>query len=43
MDIKEGVDKLTQRLKTDGYEVISNSRITGDAYYESCIIGIKGN
>lgn len=43
MDFKEKVDKLTQRLKTDGYEVISNSRTIGDGYYESCIIEIEGN
>ncbi len=40
---KEAVDKLTKRMKTDGYEVISGPRTTGDGYYESCIIGIEGN
>ena len=40
---KEAVDTLTLRLKKDGYEVVSEPRITGDGYYESCIIGIKGN
>ena len=40
---KELVDKLTDRLKTDGYEVISGPRTTGDGYYESCIIGFEGN
>lgn len=40
---RERVDELTQRLKADGYEVISGPRITGDGYYESCIIGIEGN
>ena len=37
------MDNLTGRLQTDGYEVVSGPRITGDGYYESCIIGIEGN
>ena len=40
---KEAVDELTERLKNDGYQVISGPRTTGDGYYESCIIGIEGN
>lgn len=40
---KEKVEKLTDRLKQDGYKVISGPRTTGDGYYESCIIGIEGN
>lgn len=40
---RENVDKLTQQLKEDGYEVLSGPRTTGDGYYESCIIGIEGN
>ena len=40
---KEAVDDLAERLKKDGYEVISGPRTTGDGYYESCIIGIEGN
>lgn len=40
---KEAVDDLTERLKKDGYEVISGPRTTGDGYYESCIVGIEGN
>lgn len=30
-------------MKADGYEVISGPRITGDGYYESCVVGIDGN
>ena len=37
------VDELTERLKDDGYEVISGPRTTGDGYYESCLVGIEGN
>lgn len=40
---KERVDALTARLHADGYEIISGPRITGDGYYESCILGIEGN
>ena len=40
---KEAVNSLTARMKADGYEVISGPRITGDGYYESCVIGIEGN
>jgi len=40
---KEKVDTLTEALKTDGYEVVSGPRTTGDGYYESCIVAIEGN
>ena len=40
---KDAVDTLTQRLKADGFEVLSGPRTTGDGYYESCIIGIEDN
>ncbi len=40
---KKAVDELTEKLKNDGYNVISGPRTTGDGYYESCIIGIEGN
>ncbi len=40
---KERVDKLTMILKADGYDIVSGPRVTGDGYYESCIIAIEGN
>lgn len=40
---KEAVNELTNRIKNDGYTVVSGPRTTGDGYYESCIIGIEGN
>lgn len=40
---REKVDELTERLRRDGYETVSGPRVTGDGYYESCIIGIEGN
>ncbi|MCH5196381.1 MAG: VOC family protein [Oscillospiraceae bacterium] len=39
----EKVDQLTAKLQSDGYEVISEPRTTGDGYYESCIIDLEGN
>ena len=38
---KEHVDELTQRLKTDGYDIVSGPRTTGDGYYE--IPGLGGS
>ena len=40
---RERVDALTAELKSDGYEVVSGPRTTGDGYYESCIVAIEGN
>ena len=39
----EEVDRLTARLRSDGYSVISEPRTTGDGYYESCIVDLEGN
>lgn len=43
MGSKEKVDALTAQLKSDGYEIVSGPRTTGDGYYESCIVAIEGN
>ncbi len=40
---KEKVDLLTEKLKKDGYEILSGPRMTGDGYYESCVAAIEGN
>lgn len=40
---KKSVDSLTRRLETDGFEVVSGPRMTGDGYYESCILDAEGN
>lgn len=40
---KERVDVLTEKLRSDGYKVISGPRTTGDGYYESCIVAVEGN
>ena len=39
---REAVDALTQRLRGDGYAVVSGPRVTGDGYYESCVVGPEG-
>ncbi len=36
-------DELTAELRADGYEVISGPRMTGDGYYESCVVAIEDN
>lgn len=40
---REAVDSLTERLRRDGYKVLSGPRVTGDGYYESCILGPEDN
>lgn len=40
---KSAVDTLTHRLATDGYEILSGPRTTGDGYYESCVRGFEDN
>ena len=39
---REAVDQLTEKLRGDGCQVLSGPRITGDGYYESCVVGIEG-
>ncbi len=40
---KDKVNALTAELKADGYKVISGPRMTGDGYYESCLVALEGN
>ncbi|MDE6743422.1 MAG: VOC family protein [Lachnospiraceae bacterium] len=40
---KEKVDSLTVQMEKDGYEILSGLRMTGDGYYESCVVAIEGN
>ncbi len=37
------MEELTSLLKSDGYQVISGPRTTGDGYYERCILDLEGN
>ena len=40
---KNAVDELTEKIRKDGYRIVSGPRTTGDGYYESCIVGIEEN
>ncbi len=40
---REQVDQLTERLRTDGYQVVGEPRTTGDGYYESVVLDPDGN
>ena len=40
---RQMVDELTELLVKDGYILKSHPRITGDGYYESCILDPDGN
>ncbi len=40
---RAAVDALTARLQADGYTVVSGPRVTGDGYYESCVLDPDGN
>jgi len=40
---KTKVDDLTEKLRSDGFKVISEPRTTGDGYYESVILDPEGN
>lgn len=33
------VDELTERLRADGYKILSGPRVTGDGYYETSLLG----
>lgn len=43
MGSREAVEELTDRLREDGFQVVSGPRTTGDGYYESCIVGVEEN
>lgn len=40
---REKVDRLTGRLRNDGYVVLGEPRLTGDGYYESVVADPEGN
>lgn len=40
---RENVDRLTETLRRDGFQVISGPRTTGDGYYESSIAALEDN
>lgn len=40
---EEAVDRLTERLRKDGYAVVGEPRRTGDGYYESVVLDPESN
>ena len=42
LESRAAVDRLTAQLRTDGYPVTGEPRVTGDGYYESCVLGPEG-
>jgi lactoylglutathione lyase len=43
VESRENVDQLTSLLSTEGYEVKSSPRETGDGFYESVVSDPEGN
>lgn len=43
VDSKTEVDKLTEILRTNGFEIVGEPRTTGDGCYESVILDPDGN
>jgi lactoylglutathione lyase len=37
------VDQLTEQLRSDGYKIIGEPRVTGDGCYESIVLDPEGN
>ena len=40
---REKVEKLTEWLRSDGFEIVGEPRTTGDGFYESIISDPEGN
>lgn len=40
---RENVLALTERLRTDGFEIVGEPRTTGDGYFESVVRDPEGN
>jgi lactoylglutathione lyase len=40
---RQKVVELTEQLMSDGYEIVSQPRETGDGYFESCILDPEKN
>ncbi len=40
---KEKVDTLTNELRKNSFEIVSEPRTTGDGYYESVVLDPEGN
>jgi lactoylglutathione lyase len=40
---KEKVTELTGKLRSDGFRIVCEPRITGDGYFESAVLDPEGN
>lgn len=40
---KPAVNRLTEELRSDGFRIVGEPRITGDGYYESVVLDPDGN
>jgi lactoylglutathione lyase len=40
---KERVNELTELIRSNGFEIVGEPRITGDGFYESIISDPEGN
>lgn len=40
---RDKVDAMAELLSADGYTVTSAPRLTGDGYYECCVLDMEGN
>ncbi len=40
---RKQVDERTAELAEAGYHIVSGPRVTGDGYYESCVLDPEGN
>jgi len=40
---RAAVDDVTATLRRDGFRVLEGPRMTGDGYYESCVLDPEGN
>lgn len=43
LESREHVNTLTNRLEANGFTVLSQPRVTGDGYYESCVLDPENN
>ena len=43
VDAPNDLDQLYSRLKEDGNPIVGEPRITGDGYYEACVLDPDGN
>lgn len=40
---RDRVDEISEELDRAGFKILSGPRVTGDGYYESCILGSENN